>query len=73
MSFKTPLKSRDRFLSVLTDVRREGIRYRFSQKIYRLPDMKLCNMANTDCVVVINGVLSSSCEAVDRLMASLQK
>lgn len=71
MSFKMPLKSCDNFLSTLY-LQREGVRYRFSQKIYRLPDMKLCNVAHTDCVVVVNGVLVTTCDVVDRLMASLK-
>ena len=38
--YKTPLRSRDEFLSCL-NVKQEGLRYVFYQDIYRLPDMKL--------------------------------
>ncbi|MDO4190731.1 MAG: acyl-CoA thioesterase [Bacteroidales bacterium] len=56
MAFKTPLHSRDKYLSVL-DLRQDGLRYIFDQKIFRLPDMALCNSARFDSVATINGKL----------------
>ena len=57
MSFKRPLKSGDKFVSELSFVQ-EGIKYIFYQKIYSLPDRKLCNSAQFDCVCLCNGKLS---------------
>ncbi len=59
MSFKSPLRSGDRFLSVL-ELDRDGIRYVFRQKIYRLPERTLCNVARFDCVALDHGQLSRS-------------
>ena len=56
MSFKTPLKSGDRFLSQLS-LKKEHIKYVFLQNIYRLPDRKLVMRAEVDCVALVNGVL----------------
>ena len=47
ISFKRPLKSGDKFVSELSFVQ-EGIKYIFYQKIYSLPDRKLCNSAQFD-------------------------
>ena len=58
MSFKRPLKSGDKFVSELSFVQ-EGIKYIFYQKIYSLPDRKLCNLAQFDCVCLCNGKLST--------------
>ena len=59
MSFKAPLHSGDRFLSQLT-LERDGIKYVFRQKIYLLPERKLCNIARVDCVALDHGQLSRS-------------
>lgn len=72
INFKTPLHSKDTFLSTL-NLHHDGIRYCFHQKIYRLPDMKLCNIAHVDCVILDNGKLVPNCPIVDELMVSLQK
>jgi len=71
MAFKTPLKSGDRFLSVL-NLTQENVKYTFQQKIYRLPDMKLCNVGKFDCVVLDNGKLCCNAD-LDAFVASLQK
>lgn len=57
MAFKFPLKSKDSFVSEL-DLRQEGVKYTFIQKIYRLPDRKLCNVGRFDCVCLDHGKLS---------------
>lgn len=59
MAFKSPLRSGDRFLSAL-ELDRDGIKYVFRQRIYRLPDRTLCNVARVDCVAVEQGRLSRS-------------
>jgi acyl-CoA thioester hydrolase len=56
MSYKFPLRSGDSFVSEL-DFRQEGIKYVFIQKIYRLPDRKLCNVGRFDCVCLDHGRL----------------
>jgi acyl-CoA thioester hydrolase len=70
MAYKTPLKSGDSFLSVL-NLTQEGLKYTFHQKIYRLPDMKLCNVGRFDCVVLDHGKLCRNDE-LDVFVASLQ-
>ncbi len=66
MSFKTPLKSGDRFLSCL-NVKKEGIKYIFDQKIYRLPDKKQCISAEVTAVAVINGKLGEAKHVSDAM------
>jgi acyl-CoA thioester hydrolase len=61
MSFKTPLKSGDRFLSQLS-LQKDRIKYVFYQNIYRLPDRKLVLKAQVDCVALVNGVLQDAPE-----------
>lgn len=56
MAFKSPLHSGDRFLSVL-QLDRESVKYVFRQRIYRLPERTLCNVARVDCVAVEHGSL----------------
>ena len=63
MSYKYPLRSGDTFVSEL-DFRQEGIKYVFIQKIYRLPDRKLCNVGRFDCVCLDHGKLKH-CELLD--------
>lgn len=57
MAFKHPLKSKESFVSEL-DLCQEGVKYTFIQKIYRLPDRKLCNVGRFDCVCLDHGKLS---------------
>lgn len=51
------MRSRDSFVSEL-DLKQDGVKYTFTQKIYRLPDHKLCNVGRFDCVCLDNGKLS---------------
>ena len=59
MSFKTPLRSGEEFVSKL-NVQKDGIKYIFLQDIYRLSDMKVVMKAIVECVCVVNGRLSTS-------------
>ncbi|MBQ5872275.1 MAG: acyl-CoA thioesterase, partial [Bacteroidaceae bacterium] len=54
IDYKTPLRSRDEFLSCL-NIRQEGVRYVFYQDIYRLPDMKLATRGKVDVVCLVDG------------------
>lgn len=67
MQFKTPLHSGDEFLSCL-DVRKEGVKYIFDQKIYRMPDHTLANRSEITTVCLINGRLGTTPE-LDALTA----
>jgi acyl-CoA thioester hydrolase len=64
MSFKTPLKSGDEFVSCLY-LKKEGIKYVFFQDIYRLPDNQLCIRSRVDSVCLVNGRLSACPELDD--------
>lgn len=59
MSFKTPLKSGDEFVSKLY-LRKEGIKYVFYQDIFRASDMKMVIKASVEVVCLINGRLSAT-------------
>ena len=59
MAFKTPLASRDEFLSKLY-VKKEGIKYVFYQDIFRLPNLKPVIKATVETVCLINGKLKES-------------
>ena len=61
MQFKTPLRSGDEFLSCL-DVRKEGLKYIFDQKIYRLPGLELANRSEITTVCLIEGRLGTTPE-----------
>ena len=63
MAFKRPLRSGDKFVSELS-LKQDGVKYIFYQKIYSLPDHKLCNSAQFDCVCLIDGKLSV-CQLLD--------
>ena len=65
--YKTPLCSRDEFLSCLK-VKQEGLRYIFCQDIYRLPDMKLAARGVVDTVCLVNGKLSRCPELEEKLI-----
>lgn len=67
MSFKTPLRSGDEFVSKLY-VKKEGIKYVFYQDIFRLPDLKCCIRSQVDSVCLVNGRLSV-CPELDRQLA----
>jgi acyl-CoA thioester hydrolase len=59
MQFKTPLRCDDEFISRLA-LRKEGLKYIFTQDIYRLPDEKISLKCETVLVCLINGRLSNS-------------
>lgn len=67
MSFKTPLRSGDDFLSCL-NVQKEGIKYVFSQDIYRQKDHQLCLRAKVDIVCLVDGELVRNVPELDRLL-----
>lgn len=67
MSFKTPLRSGDDFLSCLY-VQKEGIKYVFSQDIYRQKDHQLCLRAKVDIVCLVDGELVRNVPELDRLL-----
>ena len=59
MSFKTPLKSGDEFVSKLY-LKKEGIKYVFYQDIFRKADNKPVLKSTVETVCVVNGRLSTS-------------
>lgn len=65
ISFKTPLKSGDQFVSKLY-LKKEGIKYVFYQDIFRKEDNKIVVKAVVDTVCVVNGRLTQS-EVFDKL------
>lgn len=67
MQFKTPLRSRDEYVTKLA-LKKEGLRYIFVQDIYRAADMKLSIRAQVDSVCLIDGRLSES-EYLDKAFA----
>ena len=67
LSYKTPLRSGDEFLSCL-NVEKQGPRYVFQQDIYRLPDNKLAMRAHVDIVALVDGKLVAGVEELDRLL-----
>lgn len=70
--YKTPLRSRDEFLSCL-NVKQEGLRYVFYQDIYRLPDMKLAARGTVDTVCLVNGELNRCPELEEKLLSYIQE
>ena len=66
IAYKTPLRSRDEFLSCL-NIRQEGIRYVFRQDIYRLSDMKLAARGTVATVCIVDGKLSRCPELEKKL------
>ena len=59
IDYKTPLRSRDEFLSCL-NIKQEGIRYVFYQDIYRASDEAICFKGKIMLVCLINGKLGES-------------
>ena len=57
LSYKFPLRSGESFVSEL-GLYQEGVKYVFVQRIYRLPDRKLCNVGRFDTVCLDHGRLS---------------
>ena len=66
MAFKTPLRSRDAFVSRLA-LTKDGIKYVFHQDIYRLPDLKPVIRATVEAVCLVQGKLGC-CEELDSLL-----
>ena len=66
IAYKTPLRSRDEFLSCL-NVKQEGIRYVFYQDIYRASDMKLAARGTVEVVCLVGGKLSRCPELEKKL------
>lgn len=66
MSYKTPLKSKDCFISKLR-IKNEGIKQIFFQDIYRASDNKLCLRAKCENVCLVNGKLSV-CDELTQLL-----
>ena len=67
MSYKTPLRSGDEFLSCL-NVQKDRARYVFYQDIYRSSDHKLAMRATVDVVCLVNGRLVVGVEELDALL-----
>lgn len=59
LQYKTPLRCDDVFISRLA-LRKEGLRYIFSQDIFRASDERLCFRSNVELVCLINGRLANS-------------
>ena len=59
MSFKTPLRSGDEFISKLF-LKKEGIKYVLHQDFFRASDMKMVIKATVEVVCLINGRLSGT-------------
>ena len=66
IDYKTPLRSRDEFLSCLR-ISQEGVRYVFHQDIYRASDMKLAARGKVDVVCLVAGKLSRCPELEEKL------
>lgn len=71
IAYKQSLKSCDSFVSKLA-LAHDGVKYTFFQNIYRLPDMKLCIRAKTDCVAAHNGQLTH-CQMLDDFIDNITK
>ena len=71
MSFKTPLRSGDEFISKLY-LKKEGIKYVFYQDIYRASDMKMVIKASVETVCLVNGRLKE-CPLFDEVFAPYLK
>ena len=72
IDYKTPLRSRDEFISCL-NIKQEGIRYVFYQDIYRASDMKLAAKGKVDVVCLVDGKLSRCPELEEKLKAYYPK
>ena len=59
LQYKTPLKCEDEFISRLA-LRKEGVKYVFSQDIFRAGDEKLCFKSKVELVCLIDGKLGVS-------------
>lgn len=66
ISFKTPLKSNDKFESCL-NYKKDGIKFIFEQAIFRIPDKKLVTKAEVIIVCIVNGKLAECKELNDKI------
>ena len=64
MQFKVPLHGDDVAVSRLA-MRKEGVRYVFSQDIFRESDDKLCFRSEVEIVTLVDGKLST-CDELDK-------
>ena len=69
LRFKNPLRSGDEFI-VKTAVKAEGLRYIFTQDIFRADDSRLVLKGQVDTVCLVNGKLSR-CDVLDELISKL--
>ena len=72
ISFKTPLKSGDEFVSKLR-VTKDRVKYVFYQDIFRLPDETMVLRSQIDTVCVVNGQLGECPELETLLEPYLEK
>ena len=72
MSFKTPLRSGDEFVSKLY-LKKEGIKYVFYQDIFRASDMKVVIKAVVETVCLVNGRLNTSTLLDEKFESFLNK
>ena len=66
ISYKTPLRSGDEFVSKLY-LKKEGVKYVFYQDIFRLPDHVLCVRAVVETVATVDGKLAARCDVLDEV------
>ncbi|MBQ8046836.1 MAG: acyl-CoA thioesterase [Prevotella sp.] len=69
LQYKNPLKCDDEFLSCL-NVSKEGLRYIFTQDLYRAADNRLCLRAKIELVCLIHGRLGTSSDYDKALLDS---
>ena len=69
LNYKSPLRCDDRFRSCL-NVRKEGLRYVFTQDLYRLADERLSFRAEVELVCLIDGRLGNS-EEYDKALLNI--
>ena len=70
INFKSPLRPGDNFVVRLA-LEKEGIKYVFTQDIFRHADQKLCARAKTTVVCLVNGRLGQ-CPELDTLLPQPQ-
>lgn len=57
IKYRKSLKGSDEFMCTV-NLRKEGIRYIFDQKVIRISDNEICSTASVEVVCLINGKLS---------------
>ena len=72
MQFKVPLRCDDEFISRLA-LHKEGVRFIFSQDIFRASDEQLSCRAKVEVVALVNGKLAATSEYDDVLAAFTNK